>query len=88
MKKEKGNKEKFDEKILRESVKRALSQPRLAFYSPLAACILNYRKNTIPRYSISDELAGIVEDALRSKWPHLSSRAEKLLDRRKSSPAK
>ncbi len=83
----KGNKEKVDEKILKESVKRALAQPRLAFYSPLAACILNYRKNTIPRYSISDELAGIVEDALRLRWPQLAGRAEKLLRKKRANQA-
>ncbi|MEM2237109.1 MAG: hypothetical protein QXU87_01195 [Candidatus Caldarchaeum sp.] len=71
----KKQKEEIDEKKLREAVKQALKQPRLAFYSPLAAAILNYRKNVIPRYSISDELAKIVESALRQKYPRLTSKA-------------
>ncbi|GBC69816.1 hypothetical protein HRbin01_01520 [archaeon HR01] len=74
-------KEKIDEKVLRDAVKRALEQPRLAFYSPLAASVLNYRKNVIPRYSISDELANIVEAAIREKWPGLATRAGKMLGR-------
>lgn len=82
--KRRGGREKLDEKVLRASLKRALEQPRLAFYSPLAACVLNYMKNTVPRYSISDELAGIVEGVLREKWPVLTMRAERMLGGRKS----
>ncbi|MEM4280923.1 MAG: hypothetical protein QW470_00905 [Candidatus Caldarchaeum sp.] len=67
--------EEIDEKKLREAVKQALRQPRLAFYSPLAAAILNYRKSVIPRYSISDELAKIVESALRQKYSKLTAKA-------------
>ncbi|MEM4298070.1 MAG: hypothetical protein QW815_06870, partial [Nitrososphaerota archaeon] len=68
----------------RASLKRALEQPRLAFYSPLAACVLNYMKNTIPRYSISDELAGIVEPALKDRWPALTLKAERMIGRRQA----
>ncbi len=71
--------EQIDEKILRLSVKQALKQPRLTFYSPLAAAILNYRKNMIPRYSISDELAKTVEAALRQKYPTLTAKSRKML---------
>ncbi len=71
--------EQIDEKTLKLSVKQALKQPRLAFYSPLAAAILNYRKNIIPRYSISDELAKTVEAALRQKYPTLTAKTRKML---------
>ncbi|MEM1946206.1 MAG: hypothetical protein QW614_00250 [Candidatus Caldarchaeum sp.] len=69
--------EQLDEKKLREAVKQAVRQPRLAFYSPVAAAILNYRKSVIPRYSISDEIAKIVESALRQKYPKLTAKAKK-----------
>ncbi|HIQ29351.1 MAG TPA: hypothetical protein EYH45_02175 [Candidatus Caldiarchaeum subterraneum] len=72
---------KVDEKRLKEAAERALKQPRLAFYSPLASCILNYWKNVVPRYSISDELARIVEAELRSRWPGLAVKADKMLRR-------
>jgi len=75
---------KLDEKKLREAVERAARQPRLAFYSPLAACILNYWKSVVPRYSISDELAKIVEAELRSRWPNLAARADKMLKQRRT----
>ena len=75
---------KVDEKKLREAVDRALKQPRLAFYSPLASCVFNYWKSVVPRYSISDELARIVEAELRSRWPGLVERADRLLRKPKS----
>lgn len=74
-----------DEKILRQAVEQALKQPRLAFYSPLAAGILNYRKSVIPRYSISDEIAKIVEAALRKKYPALTQKTKNVLRNLKES---
>lgn len=75
----KKHQEEVDERKLREAVKQALRQPRLAFYSPTAAAILNYRKSVIPRYSMSDELAKIVESALRLKYPKLTAKAKRAL---------
>ncbi|MCS6784689.1 MAG: hypothetical protein NZ921_00720 [Candidatus Caldarchaeum sp.] len=71
--------EKIDDKMLRKAVATAKNQPRLAFYSPLAAAVLNYKKNTVPRYSMSDELAKIVEAALRQKYPALTQRVKRLM---------
>ncbi len=68
-----------NDKILRQAVEQALKQPRIAFYSPLAAGILNYRKSVIPRYSISDEIAKIVESALRKKYPELAQKTKNAL---------
>ncbi|MCS7129444.1 MAG: hypothetical protein NZ919_02245 [Candidatus Caldarchaeum sp.] len=79
--------EQIDEKILRNAVKQALKQPRLAFYSPLATGILNYRKSVIPRYSISDELATIVEAALKEKYPSLTAKTRSLISKAKKSNA-
>ncbi|MEM2095124.1 MAG: hypothetical protein QXX19_01190 [Candidatus Caldarchaeum sp.] len=77
--------EPVDEKILKAAVKQALKQPRLAFYSPLASGILNYRKSVIPRYSISDELATIVESALNEKYPALTAKAKRMLTKARRS---
>lgn len=70
---------KVDEKFWRLAIESAKKQPRLAFYSPVASVILNYWKNIIPRFSISDLLAKIVEKEVASKWPHLYIRAKKSL---------
>jgi len=74
---------KVDEKAIKEAAKRAKKQPRLAFYSPLAACVLNYWKSVVPRYSISDELAKIVEGELRKRWPALTAKSNRILKRMK-----
>jgi len=72
----KKSKEKIDEKLLRQAVKAAQRQPRLAFYSPVAACILNYWKSAVPRFSMSEFLAAVVEKELAKRWPKLYKMAE------------
>jgi hypothetical protein len=78
-----GRAEKVDEKLFKEAVRRALSQPRLAFYSPVASCVLNYWKSAVPRFSISEFLARVVEREIAKAWPRLYERAEREL-RKKS----
>lgn len=73
--------EKLNKKSLAEAIKLAIKQPRLTFYSPLSAAVFNYRKSLLPRYSISDEIAKIVEAEVRRRWPELSKFAEQLLKR-------
>jgi hypothetical protein len=70
-----GRSERVDEKLFKEAVRRALDQPRLAFYSPVASCILNYWKSAVPRFSISEFLAKVVERELAKAWPKLYQRA-------------
>ena len=72
----KKSKEKIDERLLRQAVKAAQMQPRLAFYSPVAACILNYWKSAVPRFSMSEFLAAVVEKELAKRWPKLYRMAE------------
>ena len=74
-----GRLEKVDERLFREAVERAMDQPRLAFYSPVASCILNYWKSAVPRFSISEFLAKVVERELARAWPKLYQRAIKSL---------
>lgn len=73
---------KVDEKLFREAVKRAVAQPRLAFYSPVASCVLNYWKSAVPRFSISDFLARIVEREVAKAWPKLYEKARKEVGKR------
>jgi len=40
---------------------------------------LNYLKNTRPRFSISDEVAGIVESELAKRYPELMASIRRLL---------
>jgi len=70
---------RVDERFWRLAVESARRQPRLAFYSPIASAVLNYWKNIIPRFSISDLLAKIIEREIASRWPQLYVRARKSL---------
>ena len=72
----KKSREKIDEKLLKQAVKVAQRQPRLALYSPVAACILNYWKSAVPRFSMSEFLAAVVEKELAKRWPKLYRMAE------------
>jgi len=73
---------RVDEKLFREAVKAAVKQPRLAFYSPVASCILNYWKSAVPRFSISEFLARVVEKELAKAWPQLYKKSVKELERK------
>ncbi len=70
---------RVDEKFWRMAIEGARRQPRLAFYSPVASAVLNYWKNVIPRFSISDLLAKIVEKEIAARWPQLYIRAKRSL---------
>lgn len=75
--------ERVDEKFWRMAIENARRQPRLALYSPIASAVLNYWKNVIPRFSISDLLAKMVEREIASRWPQLYIKAKKSLGVRK-----
>ncbi len=77
-----GRFERVDERLFREAVKRSVGQPRLAFYSPVASCVLNYWKSAVPRFSISEFLAKVVEKEIAKAWPKLYERAKRELGRR------
>ena len=75
---------KIDEKLLREAVAAARKQPRLAFYSPVASAVLNYWKSAVPRFSMSELLAAIVEREIARRWPQLYKKAGKMLESKPS----
>lgn len=75
-------KREVDERLFKEAVKRAAAQPRLAFYSPIASCVLNYWKSAVPRFSISEFLARVVEREIARAWPQLHEKAVKELRRK------
>jgi hypothetical protein len=76
MKSEKGT---INKDILKNVVKIAKSNPRIAFYSPISSAVFNYIKSITPRYSISNEIAKIVEKELSKKYPKLVNEVKKLL---------
>ncbi|MCD6235840.1 MAG: hypothetical protein J7J94_02445 [Thaumarchaeota archaeon] len=81
-KRQKAKNKSVDEKLFREAVKTAVKQPRLAFYSPVASCVLNYWKSVVPRFSISEFLAEVVERELAKAWPQLYKKSLKEVEKR------
>lgn len=75
----KSGKGTIDKDILKNVVKIAKSNPRIAFYSPISSAVFNYIKSVTPRYSISNEIAKIVEKELSRKYPKLVNEVKKLL---------
>lgn len=73
------NSKSVDERLFKEAVRFAEKQPRIAFYSPVASCVLNYWKNIVPRFSISEFIAQLVERELAKAWPQLYNKALKNL---------
>jgi hypothetical protein len=69
----------IEKEILKNAIKIAKSNPRIAFYSPLSSAVFNYIKSITPRYSISNEIAKIVEKELSRKYPKLTNEVKKLL---------
>jgi len=57
----------------------AVRQPRITFYSPLSSLVLNYLKNVTPRFSISEEVARIVEAELGRRFPELFRAGRRVL---------
>ncbi|MCS7132231.1 MAG: hypothetical protein N3F65_01510 [Nitrososphaeria archaeon] len=82
------NLKSVDERLFKEAVRIAEKQPRIAFYSPVSSCILNYWKNVVPRFSISEFLAQLVEYELAKIWPQLYNKALKNLKGRRSRSSK
>jgi hypothetical protein len=68
-----------DKKALVLARQAARRQPRITFYSPLSSLVLNYLKNVTPRFSISDEVARIVESELARRYPELVSAGKRSL---------
>jgi len=70
-----------DRKVLMLSIEAARKQPRVAFYSPLSAALLNYLKSVKPRFSISEHVASLVEAELMRRYPVLGSRVRRAMSR-------
>ncbi|MCS7126864.1 MAG: hypothetical protein NZ953_00510 [Thaumarchaeota archaeon] len=79
---EKPTREEVDRRLAAVALSQALAQPRLALYSPLSSAILNYLKSTTPRFSISKELAKLVEAELSKRYPVLASYMRRSLESR------
>ncbi len=72
----------IDKKALLISLEQGRKQPRVAFYSPYSSVILNYLKNTRPRFSISEEVASIIEAELSRRYPVVAAYVKRKLPKK------
>jgi hypothetical protein len=63
-------------------VKAAQKSGRITVRSHLAVAVLKYKLNTIPKFSMSDELRPIVEEGLERKYPGLCEKVRKQMRKR------
>ncbi|MCS7142905.1 MAG: hypothetical protein NZ920_03805 [Aigarchaeota archaeon] len=75
-------KKEGDLKVLALSIDYAMRQPRIAFYSPLSSALLNYLKSVTPRFSISEEVARLVEAELIRRYPVLGVKIRRMLEKK------
>jgi len=61
-------------KVLQQAVEIAKKKPRIGVYSPLVSAAAEYLRETIPKYSASDEARKILEDEFEKRYPELVRR--------------
>jgi len=64
-------------KVLQQAVEIAKKKPRIGVYSPLVSAAAEYLRETIPKYSASDEARKILEDEFEKRYPELVRRIKK-----------
>lgn len=66
--------------LVQKAVAKAKKNSTIGAWSPLSAAILWYLKNSIPNFSISEEVRELVETQLTTKYPELSREIKKELE--------
>ena len=61
------------------AVSQGCKDPRISAYSPLVMSVLRYLRKTTPEFSMSEVASGLLESAIREKYPELSEQVEKAL---------
>lgn len=61
--------EEFLEPKIQEAIKEAKMNPRISLWSLKSAALLKYLRKTTPEFSISEEAARLLENAIREEYP-------------------
>lgn len=73
----------IDVDVLAKAIKQGHENPRISGWNPIVMSVLRYRNLTIPAYSMSKEISNLLENAIREKYPELTTHVEKgLLDKK------
>jgi hypothetical protein len=69
----------IDLHALNTAVAQGSKDPRISAYSPLVMSVLRYLRKTTPEFSMSEVASNLLEDAIREKYPELSTQVERAL---------
>ena len=61
-------------KVLQQAIEVAKKKPRIGVYSPIVSAAAEYLRESIPKYSASDEARKILEDEFEKRYPELIQR--------------
>jgi hypothetical protein len=61
-------------KVLQQAIEVAKRKPRIGVYSPIVSAAAEYLRESIPKYSASDEARKILEDEFERRYPELIQR--------------
>jgi hypothetical protein len=61
-------------KVLQQALMIAKKKPRIGVYSPIVSAAAEYLRETIPKYSASNEARKILEDEFERRYPELVRR--------------
>src|SRR5271157_2964784 len=59
------------DEVLQQAIATAKRKPRIGVYSPIVSAAAEYLRETIPKYSASDEARKILEDEFERRYPEL-----------------
>lgn len=63
--------EKINAILLEELHDKIKNQPRISFWDPESKIVLNYLKETKPKFSISKEISKVLQEYLEKEYPEI-----------------
>jgi hypothetical protein len=68
-------------KVLQHAVETAKKKPRIGVYSPIVSAATEYLRETVPKYSASDEARKILEEEYGRRYPELVQRIKSRMNK-------
>jgi hypothetical protein len=78
---DKVGREGYDSVLIQKAVAKAKKNSTIGVWSPLSAAIFWYLKNSVPNFSISEEIRDLVEKQLKANHPELFEAMKKELEK-------
>jgi hypothetical protein len=78
---DRAGREGYDSVLIGKAVAKAKKNSTIGVWSPLSAAIFWYLKNSVPNFSISEEIRDLVEKQLKANHPRLFEEIKKELEK-------